>query len=127
MGRTPAVKRKQARKEPAPAPQEVPQHNPLDILTPEARAMVLLEDHFVLCRKYGVLDWEGSIPGTGNLVKFKLASQLASDPTSVAPSSPPVGAAQPEGPAKGPKKRGADGLDAEMQEELLGRVMDAER
>jgi hypothetical protein len=66
-----------------------------------------------------VLEWEGYG------VKFKLAEQLAVDPTFVSPSSPQVMADQVEVLPEGEEKLGADGLSAEMQSELLGRVMDA--
>lgn len=94
---------------------------------PEPSPLERLESLFTLCRRFGVLEWEGSVPGTPNLVKFKLASALASDPISMAPSSPQVTAAPASEPPKSDPKVGADGLHADMQEELLGRVMDAKR
>lgn len=97
------------------------------LLSPEPSPLERLESLFTLCRRFGVLEWEGSVPGTPNLVKFKLASALASDPISVAPSSPQVTAAPASEPPKSDPKVGADGLHADMQEELLGRVMDAKR
>lgn len=69
-----------------------------------------------------MLEWEGSIPGTPNLVKFKLAEQLAQDPSFVAPSSPQVTRDQVEVLPEGKPKVGKDGLTAEMQAELLGFV-----
>lgn len=88
---------------------------------------LLVERFFGLCRRFGVLEWDGPLPGASRVsVKFSLAPMLANDPAAVAPSSPPVPASQPEVGVKREKKRGADGLTAEMQDELLGRVMDAE-
>lgn len=72
-----------------------------------------------------MLEFEGSIPGTPNMVKFKLAEQLAADPSFVPPSSPQVMTDEVEVLPEGEEKLGADGLSAEMQQELLGRVMDA--
>lgn len=80
---------------------------------------------FGLCREYGVLRFEGSIPGTPNLVKFDLAPVLAKDPEPVTPSAPRE-PAQPQAAVKeGTKKVGADGLTAEQQAELYERQMDA--
>lgn len=79
-----------------------------------------LEPLLALCRRYGVTRFKSQ------QLEFDLAPMLANDPSLVAPSSRPVEAAQPQEGAKREQKRGADGLTAEMQEELLGRVMDAE-
>jgi hypothetical protein len=98
-----------------------------DPLTTAARALLALEDHFALCRRYGVLEWDGEVPGTSKTVKFQLASALASDPSSVAPSTPQVTVVQASDTPKTNPQVGADGLYADMQEELLGRVMDAKR
>lgn len=84
-----------------------------------------LEEHFALCRKYGVLHWDGPAVGVGP-VKFDLAPQLATDPEIVAPSSSREAVPVPSAPKSEPAV-GADGLSADMQEELLGRVMDAKR
>jgi len=74
-----------------------------------------LEDLMRLCRRFGVLVFkqEG--------LEISFAAMLAEDPAPVAPSTPE---AQPEVGVK-EQRRGADGLTAEQQEELLGRVMDA--
>jgi hypothetical protein len=96
-------------------------------LSLEPTPLQKLEGHFALCRRYGVLEWDGAVPGTTGAVKFSLASALASDPSSVAPSSPQMTAAPVVDQPKRDPKVGADGLDADMQEELLGRVMDARR
>lgn len=101
---------------------------PASIFTPDALALVQLEDHFKLCRSYGVVHWDGPVLGVGLAVKFTLASQLASAPESMSPSSreaapaPTISSGSKSEPAVG-----ADGLSADMQEELLGRVMDAKR
>jgi hypothetical protein len=103
--------------------EKVPEMTAADLMveTPDFKLMRLLS----LCREYGVLRFEGSIPGTGNLVKFDLAPVLAKDPAPVAPSLP-VEPAQPRAAVKeGTKKVGADGLTAEQQEALYERPMDA--
>mgnify|MGYP001560393087 CR=1 FL=1 len=100
---------------------------PEAVAVPEVYAGAPLRDLFMLCRAYGVLRFEGSIPGTPNMVKFDLAPMLASEPETVAPSTPQVPESQPDAGVKREPKRGKDGLTAEEQDELLGRVMDAER
>ena len=93
---------------------------------PPPRPIELLEELLVLSRRYGVLRFEGSIPGTSSMVKFDLAPMLASEPEPVAPSTPQVPESQPDAGVKREPKRGKDGLTAEEQRELLGRQMDAE-
>lgn len=78
-----------------------------------------LETLLTLCRRYGVLEFDG------HGVKFTLAEMLAQDPTSVAPSRPQVMADQVEVLPEGDEKLGADGLSAEMQADLYDRPMDA--
>lgn len=94
---------------------------------PEPSPLERLEGLFQLARRYGVLEWDGEVPGTAKTVKFQLASALASDPSSVAPSTPQVTVVQASDTPKTNPQVGADGLYADMQEELLGRVMDAKR
>ena len=87
-----------------------------------------LEELMVLCRRYGVLSIKNAaVAGMPCAVDIDFAAMLASDPNSVAPSSPQVTAAPASEPPKSDPKVGADGLHADMQEELLGRVMDAKR
>lgn len=78
-----------------------------------------LEALLTLCRRYGVLSFKR------DGLEFTLAEQLAQDPTFVQPSRPQVVLDQVEVLPEGDAKLGADGLSAEMQDELLGRVMDA--
>ena len=94
-------------------------------MTDDARALCMLEDLFMCARKWGVLSFEGSIPGTPSLVKFTLAAALAVDPVSVAPLTLKEPAVTAEPTAQREQKLGADGLTEEQQFELFGRPMDA--
>ena len=86
----------------------------IDVLT--------VEGLMLLCRKHGVLQFQGyGVSFTFGTVE-PATSPLANEPEDVAASEP---AAQPGAPVKSPRKLGADGLTAEQQEELFGRPMDA--
>lgn len=95
---------------------------------PPKAKLLTLEELMALCRRFGVLSIKNAAcEGMPAALDIDFAPMLASDPGPVAPSSSPVPASQPEAGVKREAKRGADGLTAEVQEELYMRPMDAER